>query len=126
MIVIQISVLYGIYKLGGYIQEFFHIPIPGSIVGMVLLFLLLQTKLIKEKWLLQGSSWLLAHLPLLFVPATVGVMQYLDYFKGDGFISVVIVITSTLLVLVSTGGISQYISNKQTKKHKAKDQGASL
>jgi holin-like protein len=107
LIVIQIGGLYAFYKLGEWIQQSLHLPVPGSIIGMIILFLLLQWNMIKETWFLQGANWLLSYLSLLFVPSTVGIIQYLPYFRGKGLFSVVTVMVSTLLVLIIAGGLSQ-------------------
>ncbi|WP_110114169.1 CidA/LrgA family holin-like protein [Bacillus sp. CGMCC 1.16541] len=126
-IVIQVVGLYILYKVGVVIQAYMDVPIPGSIIGMLLLFLMLQINIVKEKWLLKGSTWLLSHLALLFVPATVGIIQYVDYFMGIGFVSILVVIVSTLLVLIVTGAVSQFIINKQEQQSEPKQkQGVTL
>ncbi len=114
--IIQIGLLYGIYYIGIFIQKMLNLSIPGSIIGMLLLFLLLQIKLVKEKWFAEGSKLLLSHLALLFVPATVGVMQYFSLFQGKGSIAVVIVFLSTMLVMSISGLISEVISKREEKK----------
>ncbi|MFC0270354.1 CidA/LrgA family protein [Metabacillus herbersteinensis] len=112
-VILQISCLYGFYKLGEMLQSLLSLPIPGSIIGMLLLFGLLSTKLVKSEWFFIGSSLLLAHLPLLFIPATVGVIDYLNLFNGSGLITLLIVILSTILVMISSAGVSQFFSKRQ-------------
>ena len=62
-----------------FIGEGFHywIPlgIPASIYGMVLLFLLLVTGVIKPVMIKETSSMLIALMPILFVPSAVGLME---------------------------------------------------
>lgn len=113
LIVLQILILYGLYYIGIILQRHLELTIPGSIIGMILLFLLLQFKIIKERWLLQGANFLLAHFALLFVPATVGIMEYLPFLKGDGFITIFIALISTILVMLSSGLIGQAIARRQ-------------
>lgn len=98
----QILVLYGLYCIGVLIQEFGRLRLPGSIIGMLLLLALLKTGLVKPVWVKDGSSFLLNHLTLLFIPATVGVIQYLHLFSGEGLISFGIVIVSSMMVFSST------------------------
>lgn len=43
-----------------------HLPVPGSILGMVVLFILLQTRVVKLRWIEVGAAWLLGEL-LLFL-----------------------------------------------------------
>jgi holin-like protein len=111
--VLQIGGLYVFYWIGAMIQKVSHIPIPGSIIGMLLLFLLLMTNVVKEEWLLHGGQWLLSHLTLLFIPATVGIMDYFSLFAGKGALSIFVVIVSTCMVMVFVGFIGQWAEKKQ-------------
>ncbi|MED0656166.1 CidA/LrgA family protein [Anoxybacillus ayderensis] len=114
--VIQIGGLYALYMIGSFIQQLLHIPIPGSMIGMLLLFLLLMTGIVKEKWISRGANMLLSHLTLLFIPATVGVMDYVELFSGKGIWSVVIVIVSTMMVMVFAGFIGQWAQTREQKR----------
>lgn len=114
--VIQIEGLYALYMIGSFIQQLLHIPIPGSMIGMLLLFLLLMTGIVKEKWVARGANMLLSHLTLLFIPATVGVMDYVELFSGKGIWSVVIVIVSTMMVMVFAGFIGQWAQTREQKR----------
>ncbi|WP_078550500.1 CidA/LrgA family protein [Litchfieldia alkalitelluris] len=113
---VQIAGLYGIYYIGCLIQEFLKVSIPGSIIGMLLLFLLLQLNIVKEKWFAKGSGFLLTYLAILFVPATVGLVDYLPYFYGSGFITLLIAFISTVLVMSVSGLISQSIATREERK----------
>ncbi len=116
-ICIQIAILYLIFWLGTLIQGLLHTSIPGSIIGMILLFVLLQTKVIKEKWLEYGAQFLLSILALLFVPATVGIMDYLSFFNGKGIITVALVLVSTFIVMLISGIVGEKIATRK-KQHK--------
>ncbi|WP_226670200.1 CidA/LrgA family protein [Metabacillus litoralis] len=120
-ITLQIALLYMIYLLGGFIQSVSHIPVPGSIVGMLLLFIALYFKVVKRKWFSLGGSFLLNHLPLLFIPATVGVIDYLELFKGKGLLTIVIAFFSTFIVMVVSSFISDLLLNKGEEMTKSKD-----
>ncbi|MEH7226382.1 CidA/LrgA family holin-like protein [Bacillus sp. JJ1566] len=121
-ICIQIALLYLIYWVGTLIQGLLHTSIPGSIIGMILLFLLLQTKIIKEKWLGDGAQFLLNILALLFVPATVGIMDYLSFFNGKGIITVAIVLVSTFLVMLISGVTGEKMATRK-KQNKNVEEG---
>ncbi len=114
--VIQIGGLYALYMIGSFIQQLLHIPIPGSMIGMLLLFLLLMTGIVKEKWISRGANMLLSHLTLLFIPATVGVMDYVELFSGRGIWSIVIVIVSTMMVMLFAGFIGQWAQTREQKR----------
>ncbi len=80
---------------------------------MFLLFLLFATKLVKVKWIEQGTQLLLRHMPLLFLPVTIGILNFLDVFAGKGLLLIVVALVSTLIVMVSSGWISQFIAMRK-------------
>lgn len=112
MIAIQAILLYGIYWVGTFLEQVLHLPIPGSVIGMILLFILLVTNRIKPVWIQEGSTFFISHLTLFFIPATVGIINYLELFAGKGFLLVLITIGSTLLVMVSSSAFSQWLIRK--------------
>ncbi|MFK4998517.1 CidA/LrgA family protein [Bacillus sp. N9] len=114
-LIIQILLLYSFYLLGVFIQKLFHLFIPGSIIGMLILFALLLMRMIKPEQIESGSQLLINYLPLFFVPVTVGIMNYLDLFKGKGLVVIGIVMISTILVMIGTGFISQWLVRMQEK-----------
>lgn len=116
-IIIHIGILYGIYWIGTWIERIFHLPVPGSVIGMILLFLLLQTNIIKLSWIREGTDFFIKHLTLFFIPATVGIINYLELFIGKGFLLVVITIISTVLVMAGSGLISQWLIRRKEWKH---------
>lgn len=114
-IIIHIAVLYGIFLVGNGIQHYFNLFIPGSVIGMVLLFALLMTGVIKASWIEEGSRIIINHLALFFIPATVGVMNYFGLFAGKGFLLVIIVLLSTVMVIVTGGHVSQALMRRKER-----------
>ena len=87
------------------------LPMPGPVVGLVLLLLLLVARdrlAILARGPLQGgavenaSRGLLAHLSLLFVPAGVGVVQKLDLIAAHGVAIVIVLLVSVVVTLLAT------------------------
>lgn len=108
-VIIQIGILYLFYMLGSFIQQSFQLFIPGSIIGMLLFFVLLMIWKPFERFIEKGTSFILAHLPIFFTPATVGVMVYFDLFKGNGFWLIIITIVSTLIVLIGSAYTTRFV-----------------
>lgn len=86
-------------------------PIPGPVIGLIVLLLVLQGRdrigLLRRGPLGDGgveraASGMLAHLSLLFVPAGVGVVQHLDLVSSHGVAIFVILALSALVTLVVT------------------------
>lgn len=106
-IVLQVAVLYAFCFIGTVIVDFLHIPLPGSIIGLVLLLIGLLTKVIPDWFVKEGAGFLLSILTLLFIPATVGIMNYPELLSGYGVLLVFIVLVSTILTFVLTGKIAR-------------------
>lgn len=107
---LQVGIITFFYLIGIGLQKLFHIPIPGSIIGMILLFCLLLSGKIPVRYVERGSTALLSHLQLFFIPVTVGVIDYISIFSGKGLYSVLIVIASTSFVIITTGVITQKLT----------------
>ncbi|MCP3027196.1 CidA/LrgA family protein [Halobacillus sp. A5] len=116
-IIIQIAVLYGIYFLGEGIRSLLNIPIPGSIIGLLLLFTALSLRIIPVEWIENGARFILVYLPLFFIPATVGVINYPDFLSWTGVLLAGIVSLSTLATMTAAGMVSQYFQNKRKEVH---------
>ena len=64
------------YYFGEFVHSRLGFPLPGSVVGMLLLFVSLQSKCIKVEWITHSSKLLLLLLPFLFIPMSAGVASY--------------------------------------------------
>lgn len=113
--VLQFIFIYGFFLLGQLMRELFNIPLPGSILGFLLMFSALSLKLFPLRFVESGATLLLSFLPLFFIPATVGVIEYLSTFAGKGAFLIAILIFSTLLTMAASGWTSQYLARKTEK-----------
>ncbi|UZJ80244.1 CidA/LrgA family protein [Fictibacillus sp. KU28468] len=113
VIVFQIGVLYLFHMLGVWISESLHLFIPGSVVGMILLFIALCTGKFKSTWVSAGAQFMLAYLPLFFIPVTVGIMNYPTLFSVKGLLLIAATAVSTLLVVAATGWSSERLMSKK-------------
>lgn len=115
-IVLQLLVLYGFLLIGEAIQSVLNLPMPGSIIGFLLLFAVLLLKIYPLEWIDAGATFLLSFLSLYFIPATVGVVEYGPLFSGKGVLLLPIVIISTLLTMAAAGLASQSIANRNSSR----------
>ncbi|MGP4042551.1 CidA/LrgA family protein [Gracilibacillus sp. D59] len=116
-IILQISVLFLFYYIGEAIQSAFSLFIPGSIIGMLLFFALLTGKIIRVEWIADGIDLLMKDMPIFFVPVTVGVVQYLDFFYGKGSLMIPLVMLSTFLIIGISGLITSLLLKKEVDAH---------
>lgn len=118
-IILQICMFYFITVLGSWIQETLNIPIAGSIIGLVILFLLLQFKIIKEEWIKDGANLLLSTMIFFFIPSIVGAMNLVNQINAQFIFLIVLVIASTCIVALSSG----YIAEKMLKRNHIEESG---
>lgn len=91
--------------IGEFIVNSASLPVPGPVVGMLLLFLFLLINGKVAEPLAQVSSALLGNLSLLFVPAGVGVMLHFDLLDRNAWPLLIAVVISTLLTIAVTAKV---------------------
>jgi holin-like protein len=107
-----------IYTLGNKIAALLHIPIPGSMIGMGILFLGLYNGGIKLSWVEDIAKMHIKHLSLLFIPFTVGVVHYKGIFQMEGIKLVITLVLSSLTVFLVTAYIAEALDkNKRGNKN---------
>ncbi|MET4559359.1 holin-like protein [Lysinibacillus parviboronicapiens] len=118
-IIVQIGILNIFYYMGVGIVTFLHLPLPGSVIGLLLLALSLNLKIIKVEYIQDGAGFLIGILTLFFIPATVGVIDYPELLSKTGLLIILAIIASTLVSIYITGLLSQLIEKKEAAKKEA-------
>ena len=72
---VRLMIIFMISLVGEGISSVFHLPVPGSIIGLVLLFLALQFKLLRLRHISMVGNFLLANMTILFLTPAVGIMD---------------------------------------------------
>lgn len=100
----QFSLILVILALGEYISSIISnfIVIPGSIIGIIILFLLLKIGIIKIDKVEDISNFLLDNMAIFFIPAGVSLIQSLDIISSNIIVLAITIIISTILVMVVT------------------------
>ncbi|ABI55779.1 CidA/LrgA family protein [Alkalilimnicola ehrlichii MLHE-1] len=99
--------------VGEFLSRVLHLPIPGPVIGMMLLFAALVIRGGVPKGLRLAGEGLLAYLALLFVPAGVGLMAHLRLIGQDGLAILVALLVSTVLTLAVTGWLLQVLQRRR-------------
>ncbi len=114
----QFLIILAISFIGEFLKYLLPLPIPASIYGMVLLFIGLMTGLIKLEAVKDTGKFLIEIMPLMFIPAGVGLMTSWGTLRAIivpvGIITVITIIT----VMIATGRVSQAIIRKSKEKKK--------
>ena len=115
LIVTQIIRLAIIAGIGNMITELLHLPLPGTLVGMILLFVLLLTGVVKLEWFEQGAAVLIGELLLFFIPSAIGIIQYSQLFGSTGAMLLGVIVTSIITLLASVTVITLSIMKLRRK-----------
>lgn len=95
-----------IYQLVGEISVLLmRIPVPGPVLGMVVLFITLILRRSSSESLDSASSALLSHLSLLFVPAGVGMMVHFDRIADEWLPISIALVLSTIITMAATAAV---------------------
>lgn len=87
-------------------------PVPSSIYGLILLFLALELKIIRLETIRETGKFLIEIMPLLFIPAGAGLIDSWDALKPICVPVIVIMIVSTIVVMVVSGWVTQFVIRK--------------
>ena len=116
MLIRYCAIIFGCLALGELIVYLTGIHFPSSIIGMILLTLFLHLGWIKLHWVKAFSDMLISHLGLFFVPPSVAILAYFDLIAKNFWSISAAIVLSTIIVMVVTGHVYQFI-RKRTKKH---------
>lgn len=101
--------LLALQSLGEVLSRALSLPLPGPVIGMLLLLLALNLRWVREP-VAHCANLLLSHLSLLFVPVGVGVMTHMDLIARFGAKILVVVVLSTWLGLAATAWVVRLLS----------------
>ena len=101
--------------VGEGISHAFHLPVPGAVVGMLLLLLALLLRPATVTVVEPASLQLLRHLSLLFIPAGVGIMASASKVRSDAVAVVVSVAVSTTLAIAVAALVTRALLRRQRR-----------
>ncbi|AKJ42532.1 CidA/LrgA family protein [Pragia fontium] len=94
---------------GNAIAAILPLKIPGSIIGMLVLFALLCSQLLPVAWIKPGCYLFIRHMALLFVPISVGIMKYYQSLVNQFGPLAISCLVSSLVTMLIVGYSSHYI-----------------
>jgi len=102
-----------VYQLVGEVSvQLTGLPVPGPVVGMLLLFITLIARKGVPETLRGTAQQLLSHLSLLFVPAGVGVMLHFGRLGQEWLALAVALVASTVLTIVVTALVMRLLQRR--------------
>ena len=114
-ILFQFSIILLISLVGEALSFLIPLPIPASIYGIALLFLLLCTGALRVESVKEVSSFLIAIMPVMFIPAGVGLMESFGLLLPALPAYAVITLVSTLAVMAVSGLATQTVIRRKPR-----------
>jgi holin-like protein len=111
----QLLILWVIYQLGNQLQLLLGIPIPGTVIGMLLLFGLLSLGIMKIQWVEQAADLLLKHMLFLFIPIAVGLMNWGGLFYDNALSLTAAIVIGAVLPYWAVGYLVQVLPRSKKK-----------
>jgi len=109
----QFFIILTIALIGEAFSYLIPLPIPASIYGILILLFLLTSGRLKLESVKAVSSFLIAMMPVMFIPAAVGLMDSFSLLAGNLTAYLVILIVSTAAVMVISGLVTQHVIRKE-------------
>ena len=106
---VQLMIIFSISLLGEGISTIFHLPIPGIIIGLILLFLALEFKWLRLRHVNMVGNFLLANMTILFLPAAVGIMDKFHVIAPYLLPIVLIILGAIVLNVIVIALVVQFI-----------------
>lgn len=97
-------------------------PVPASIYGMVLMFTALCSGLLKLEQVKEAGDFLIEIMPVMFIPAGVGLLEAWDELQPVWIPVTVIMVLTTIIVMVVSGLSTQFVIRRQGRKEEKRGQ----
>ncbi len=112
---LQFLVIIGFSFLGEVLHYCIPLPVPTSIYGIVLLFTALELRWVKVRDIREASSFLIAIMPIMFVPSAAGLVDSWSVIGQSWLKYIVVIVVSTFVVMAVAGWTTQYIILKNKR-----------
>ena len=112
----QFVIILFVSFIGEVLKYVLPLPIPASIYGLVLMFILLETKVLKVEAVQDAGKFLIEIMPMMFIPAGVGLLNAWDKLKPVLVPVIVIMFVSTIVVMGVSGKVTQTMIEAEERK----------
>ena len=107
--ILQCGVLFAFLALGELVVMATGIPVPSSIIGMLLLAAGLKAGVVKLSQVEKMANFLVHNLGFFFVPAGIGLMSCFGIIRGGLLPIIGASVVSTVIIIVVTGRVHQWV-----------------
>lgn len=113
----ELIILIFISFLGEIAKALIPIKFPSTIYGLIILFIFLKLKLIKENEIKNTSDVLLKLMPLFFVPAAINIINIYHLISDYVLIILITIILSSIIIIAVTAICAEIIFSRKEKNH---------
>lgn len=114
----EFIIIFLINYTGIIISNIFNLPIPGTIIGMILFFMLLYTGLLKTQKVENAVNALLMNMTILFLPPAVRILDSIHLLSGQFIKVLILIIITTFITMGITGKVVQFMIELTEKKRR--------
>ena len=114
----QFCLIMFISFLGEVLHHYLPLPIPSSIYGLVILFVGLMTGVVKLSHVEETGRFLIEIMPLMFIPAAVGLLESWGILAPIWIPIVGITLITTVIVMIVSGKITQFVIRLENREEK--------
>ena len=112
----QLTYILFLSFIGEILNNIIPLPIPASIYGIIILFLLLSFHIVSLDQVEDTGQFLIEVMPIMFIPAAVGIIESWNVIKGSLVQYVILIFLTTVIVMVVTGKVSEFFLRKDDMK----------
>ena len=106
----QFGIILAVSFAGEIFNHLIPLPIPASIYGIILLFFALQFRIVKLEWVRDAGKFLIEIMPVMFIPAAVGLMDSWAVLRPALIPYVSILVLTTVIVMAASGSARMRVS----------------
>ncbi len=111
----QFVIIIAISFIGEFLKYVLPLPVPASIYGMVLMFAALLTGVLKLDDVKDTAKFLIEIMPLMFIPAGVGLIVSWNTLRPLLIPVAIITIVTIITVMIVSGHTAQFVLKRQEK-----------
>ncbi len=112
----QFTIILLVSFVGDLLHSVLPLPVPGSIYGIIIMFILLQTKLLPIDSVRETGKFLVEIMPVMFIPAAVGLVESWSVIGSSWLSYIIVTVVTTFLVMGVAGVVTQLIVRKSADK----------
>lgn len=117
----QFSIILLFSLAGEALHALLPLPVPASIYGIVLLLACLMAGVVRVDAIREVSSFLIEIMPVMFIPAAVGLMESFGLLLPSLGAYLAIMAVSTFAVMAVAGRVTQAVIRRQSAKEAHRD-----